>query len=121
MPYRGDAETSAVGTRFEQRSILAAAWAAFMLVWLASAFVVLGLTAVVPCGGDGGQPYAAPASPAGRYCEAVDAYFNAGEPGEVTTALVYVWPVVALAGLGAWGVWKRRTGVLVATAVLAVA
>jgi hypothetical protein len=121
MPYRSDADTPAVGMRFERRTILAAAWAAFMIVWLASAFVVLGLTAVVPCGGDGGQPYAAPASPAGRYCETVDAYFSSGEPGELTTAVVYLWPVAALAGLGAWGVWKWRAGMLVAIAVLAVA
>jgi hypothetical protein len=121
MPYRGDADTPAVDTRFERRSILVGAWAAFMVAWLASAFLVLGLTALVPCGGDGGSPYAAPASPAGRYCETVDAYFSSGEPGELTTALVYLWPVAALGGLGAWGVWKRRTGMLVAIAVLAVA
>ena len=92
-----------------------------MVAWLGSAFLVLGLTGVVACGGDGGSPYAAPASPAGRYCETVEAYFNSGEPGEFTTAVVYLWPVVALAGLGAWGVWKRRAGMLIGIAVLAVA
>jgi hypothetical protein len=110
-----------VGARLERRGILAAAWAAFMVAWLASAVLVLGLTALGPCGGDGGSPYAAPASPAGRYCEAVDAYFDSGEPGELTTAAVYLWPVVALAALGAWGVWKRRAGMLTGIAVLAVA
>jgi hypothetical protein len=103
------------------RKVLAAAWAAFMVAWVASAFFVLGLTALSPCGGDGGSPYAAPASPAGRYCDAVDAYFGSGEPGEVTTALVYVWPVAALAALGALAVWKRRGRVLAVVAVLAFA
>ena len=56
------------------------------------------------------QPYAAPASPAGRYCDAVDDYFNSGEPGELTTALVYVWPLLVLAAVGAYGVWKRWKG-----------
>jgi hypothetical protein len=30
----------------------------------------MGITSLGPCGGDGGSPYAAPASPAGRYCDA---------------------------------------------------
>ncbi len=101
--------------------MLAVAWAAFMIVWLASTFLVLGVTALGPCGGDGGSPYAAPASPAGRYCEVIDAYFSSGEPGELTTAVVYLWPVAALAGLGAWGVWKRRAGILLAISGLAFA
>jgi hypothetical protein len=105
----------------ERRSVIAAAWAAFLLVWVAAAIVVLGVTGLGPCGGDGGQPYAAPASPAGRYCETMDAYFDSGEPGEVTTAFVYLWPVVALAAVGAWGVRKRRGRLLAAIAVLAFA
>jgi hypothetical protein len=110
-----------VGGRSQRRTILAAAWAAFLVTWVASSFFVLGLTALVPCGGDGGSPYAAPASPAGRYCDAIDAYLGSGEPGELTTAIVYLWPVVALGALGAWGVWKRRGRMLVAVAVLAFA
>jgi len=31
------------------------------------------LTTAVACSGDGGEPYAAPASPRGRYCAAFDA------------------------------------------------
>jgi hypothetical protein len=110
-----------MGGPSQRRGILAAAWAAFIVTWVASAFFVLGLTALVPCGGDGGSPYAAPASPAGRYCDAVDAYFGSGEPGELTTAIVYLWPVAALAAVGAWGVWKRHGRMLVVVALLAFA
>ncbi|HEX2110953.1 MAG TPA: hypothetical protein VHF67_05325 [Gaiellaceae bacterium] len=39
----------------------------------------------------------------------------------MTTAVVYFWPVIALAGLGAWGVWTRRKRLLVVIAVLAFA
>ena len=37
---------------------------ALVVTYISLAFTLLG-----PCGGDGGSPYAAPASPAGRYCE----------------------------------------------------
>ena len=102
-----------------RRKVLAAAWTAFVVLWVAAAFVVLGVTALGPCGGDGGSPYAAPASPAGRYCDSVSDYFDSGEPGEVTTALVYLWPVVALVAVGAWGAWTGRGRALAAVAVLA--
>lgn len=90
-----------------------------MIAWCVTAFVAFGLTMVVPCGGDGGQPYAAPASPAGEYCGAVEGYFESGEPGEVTTALVYLSPVAVLVALGAIGVWLGSARVLLAIATLA--
>ena len=102
-----------------RRSLLAAAWTAFVALWVASAFFSLALTALGPCGGDGGSPYAAPASPAGRYCESVSAYFEAGEPSEVTTALLYLWPVAALLAIGGWGVWTGRARTLAVVAALA--
>lgn len=109
------------GRSLSRRGVLAAAWVAFVATWVVTAFVSLGATFLGPCGGDGGSPYAAPASPAGRYCTAIDRYFDSGEPGEVTTALVYLWPVMALAAIGAWGVWARRSRLLLAIAVLAFA
>jgi hypothetical protein len=99
---------------------LALLWAAFVVAWIVVAFIALGVAGLGPCGGDGGSPYAAPASPAGRYCEAWDAYFDSGEPGELTTALVWLWPVALLILIGVFGVWKRQTRMLVAVAVIAV-
>jgi hypothetical protein len=101
------------------RSLLAIIWTAFVLLWAMVALIAVSLAGVVPCGGDGGQPYAAPASPAGRYCSAVDDYFTSGEPGEVTTALVYVWPLLVLAGIGAYGIWRGSKGLLIAVAAAA--
>jgi hypothetical protein len=103
------------------RPALAITWVGFMLAWVAVAILALSATKLGPCGGDGGSPNAAPASPAGRYCDAVDAYLNSGEPGELTTALVYLWPVAALGLVGVYGVWRRRSRLLVAVAVLAFA
>ena len=82
-----------------------------------AALIAVSLTQVIACGGDGGSQ-AAPSSPAGRYCNAVDDYFSSGEPGELTTALVYLWPLLVLAAVGAYGVWKRRKGLLVAVAAV---
>ena len=96
------------------------AWILFLIVWCMAAISALGLTSLVPCGGDGGQPYAAPASPAGRYCRSVDDYFESGEPGELTTALVYLSPVAVLLVLGAIGVWQRSGRALLIVGVLAV-
>jgi hypothetical protein len=94
-------------------------WAVVVVAWCFAAFVAFGLTMVVPCGGDGGQPYAAPASPAGRYCNAIESYFESGEPGETTTALVHLSPVALLVALGAFAVWRRSVRLTVAFAALA--
>jgi hypothetical protein len=108
-----------VTTFRRRRAILGLAWTLVVIAWCVTAFVAFGLTMVVPCGGDGGQPYAAPASPAGEYCGAVEGYFESGEPGEVTTALVYLSPVAVLVALGAIGVWLGSARVLLAIATLA--
>ena len=92
---------------FRSRPGLAVAWSVVVLAWCVSAFVALGVTSLVPCGGDGGSPYAAPASPAGRYCTSIRDYFNSGEPGEVTTAIVYLSPVALLVFVGGIGVYVR--------------
>jgi hypothetical protein len=110
-----DAE-SMEGRQPSNRSLLAIVWTAFVLVWAMAALIAVSLTQVIPCGGDGGSSYAAPASPAGRYCNAVQGYFSSGEPGELTPALVYVWPLLALAVVGAYGIWKRWKRLLVAVA-----
>jgi hypothetical protein len=102
-----------------RRSVLAAGWGAFLVTWVVLVVLTLGITGLGPCGGDGGEPYAAPGSPAGQYCGAWDTYFDSGEPGELTTALVWFWPVTALAAVGAFGVWRRHTRLLVAVAALA--
>jgi hypothetical protein len=97
-----------------RRSVLALVLILVVIAWSASAFVAFGLTSLLPCGGDGGSPYAAPASPAGRYCNAVEDYFESGEPGELTTALVYLSPVAVLVSLGVIGVWRRSLRLLLA-------
>ena len=104
------------GRQPSSRSLLTIVWTAFVLVWAMAALIAASLTQVIACGGDGGSPYAAPASPAGRYCNAVDDYFTSGEPGEMTTALVYIWPLLVLAAVGAYGVWKRWQRLLVTVA-----
>ena len=103
------------GQQPSNRSLAAIVWTAFVLVWAMAALIAVSLTQVIPCGSDGGSQ-AAPASPAGRYCNAVDEYFGSGEPGELATALVYAWPLLVLAAVGAYGVWKRRMRLLVAVA-----
>jgi hypothetical protein len=97
----------------------AAVWAAFLVAWVCVAVFALGFVRLGPCGGDGGSPNAAPASPAGQYCRAWDTYFNSGEPGEVTTALVWLWPLAALAAVGALGVWRHNARLLVVVAAVA--
>lgn len=86
---------------------------------MTGALFTLALTGLGPCGGDGGSPYAAPASPAGRYCDTVDSYFTSGEPGALTTALVYLWPIAVLLCLGIVGVWRRSRPLLVAVGAFA--
>jgi hypothetical protein len=108
-----------VETQTRRRAVLALVWAVVVVAWCVAAFVAFGLTMLVPCGGDGGQPYAAPASPAGEYCRAVESYFEGGEPDELTTALVYLSPVAVLVLLGAIAVWRRSGMLTVVFAVLA--
>ena len=105
------------GRQPSSRSLLAIIWTAFVLVWAMAALISVSLTQVLACGGDGGSPYAAPASPAGRYCDAAEDYFTSGGVGRPTTALVYVWPLLVLAAIGAYGVWKRWRRLLVVVAV----
>jgi len=56
------------GRQPSDRSLLAIIWTAFVLVWAMAALIAVSLAQVIPCVGDGGSPYAAPTSPAGRYC-----------------------------------------------------
>jgi hypothetical protein len=105
--------------RRRARGSLALAWACAIVAWCLCAVIALGATGLGPCGGDGGSPLAAPDSPAGRYCGSLDAYFDSGEPGELTTALVYLLPVALLVALGGLGVWRRSARVLLAIAILA--
>ena len=102
-----------------RRSTFALIWVLVVAAWCVAAFVALGATSLVPCGGDGGQPYAAPASPAGRYCTSVERFFESGEPGELTSASVFLAPVLLLLGLGAIGVWRRSGRALLVIGALA--
>ena len=104
------------GPQPSSRSLLAIVWTTFVLLWAMAALIALSLTQGIACGGGGGQSYAAPASPAGRYCNAVDDYFTSGGPKGLTTALVYVWPLLVLAAVGTYGVWRRWKRLLVAVA-----
>jgi hypothetical protein len=95
------------------RSTLAIAWASFLLVWILFAFLALGASHIA-CDLEGN-------SVGVGYCEAVHDYFKSGEPGELTTALVYLWPVAALLGIGFVGIWTRRAGLLVTVGAVAFA
>lgn len=92
--------------RAQTRSTLAVVWGLFVFFWIVSAFIAMGFSRLVACGGISEDP------PPGRYCEAFHDYLKSGEPGEVTTALVYVWPVALLLGLGLHGVLRRRASFL---------
>jgi len=103
-----------------RRSTLALFWAAFVVVWMFAALFALMLTeGLGPCGGDGGEPFAAPNSPAGRYCHILDSHIDSGEPDELTTAIIYLLPALVLIGIGAFSVWRRSRRLLLIFAVAA--
>jgi hypothetical protein len=52
------------------RATVVAVSAVIFLVLLLTASYFMSYTDLVTCGGDGGSPYAAPASPRGQYCDA---------------------------------------------------
>ena len=81
-----------------------------------AALIAASLTQVIPAAATAARPYVAPASPAGRYCNAVEDYFASGEPGEMTSALVYGWPLLVLGAVGVYGVWKCCKRLLVVAA-----
>jgi hypothetical protein len=62
-----------------------------MIIWLAG------------CGGDGGSPYAAPASPRGEYCELT----TESPVGRVLAMLLFTFPVYGMAALGIVSVVTR--------------
>jgi hypothetical protein len=95
------------------RSTLAVAWASFLLIWILFAFLALGASHIA-CDLENN-------SVRGGYCDAVHDYLKAGEPGELTTALVYVWPPAALLGIGLIGIWTRRARLLVTAGAVAFA
>jgi uncharacterized membrane protein len=105
------------GRQPSSRSLLAIVWTAFVLVWAMAALLAVTLTQVIACGRGGGSSSAAPGSPAGRYCNAVDGYFSSGEAGGLA-ALVYGWPLFVLGAVGVYGVWRccKRLMVVVAAA-----
>lgn len=74
----------------------------------------MGVTHAFACGGATDGP-----SAAGGYCGAAHDYFESGEPGELTTALVYLWPLAALLGLGLYGVRYRSGRLLFVVATVA--
>jgi hypothetical protein len=106
------------GRQPPSRSLLAIVWTAFVLMWAMAALIALSLTQVIACGSSGVSPDMAPTSLAGRYCDGVDGYFRSGEAGDLTTALVYGWPLFVLAAVGVYGVWKccKRLMVVVGAA-----
>jgi hypothetical protein len=57
---------------------LVAASAVILLTLFLGAFVVAAGTSLTTCGGDGGSPYAAPASPRGQYCDSGLPAFGVG-------------------------------------------
>jgi hypothetical protein len=105
------------GRQPPSRSLLAIVWTAFVLMWTMAALIALSLTQVIACGSDGASSSAAPGSPAGRYCNAVDEYFRSGDAGGLV-ALVYGWPLLVLGAVGVYGVWKccKRLMVVVGAA-----
>jgi hypothetical protein len=69
------------------------AWVVFTLAWGFAALVTFFWTGMGWCGGDGGSPYAAPASPRGEYCAAID---DGGTLFFVAVAVFFALLVVGL-------------------------
>jgi hypothetical protein len=95
------------------RSTLAVAWASFLVVWILLALLSLGASHIA-CDLENNALGVG-------YCEAVHDYLESGEPGELTTALVYLWPPAVLLGIGLVGIWARRARLLVAVGAVALA
>jgi hypothetical protein len=95
------------------RSALAWAWASLLGVWILFALLALGASHVA-CDLENNS------SDSG-YCEAAHDYLKSGEPGELTTALVYLWPIAVLLVVGFVGIRTRRTGLLVKAGAVAFA
>jgi hypothetical protein len=93
------------------RSTLAVAWASFLLVWILFAFLALGASHIA-CDLENNSVDVG-------YCDAVHDYLKSGEPGELTTALVYLWPPAVLFCIGLVGIWTRRARLLVTTGAVA--
>ena len=68
-----DSEREAVRGRalssMRSREVLLFASAVIFVALLLGAFASAAQTDLVTCGGDGGSPFAAPASPRGKYCD----------------------------------------------------
>jgi hypothetical protein len=89
-------------------------WVLFSVLWT-FAFLCATFVGAMACDGDGGEPYAAPASPLGRYCAAADAVYGGN--------IFLFWtlgPVLVLAvGIVALAFGRRRVVVAVGIAVAA--
>jgi hypothetical protein len=60
--------------RLSRRITLGLWWALFCLLWVPGTALVLVGIGIGACGGDGGQPNAAPGSPLGHYCGALPSF-----------------------------------------------
>ena len=88
-------------------------WVGFSILW-SVVFFYATLVAGMACDGDGGEPYAAPASPLGHYCAAVDHVYGLN--------IFLLWgllPILVVAA-GTLALTFGRRGVAVAIAVAAV-
>lgn len=90
-------------------------WLLFTAGWAFAAVFTLAVTDLVSCGGDGGAPYADPASPLGRYCAGWDDVLGRSR-GFVAVALA----VALLLAAGFVSIRRRRPWLLIATGAVAV-
>ena len=91
-----------------------AGWVLFTILWT-FAFLCSTFIGAMACDGDGGEPYAAPASPLGRYCDLADTVYR----GNIFLFWTFGPVLVLAAGIVALAFGRRRVVVALGVAVVA--
>ena len=98
------------------RRLLAAWWVSFVVAWC-GAVLLMGPINYFGCGAENLELERG--SPRESYCDGFRDFLHAGEPSEVTTPFPFLLPIVVLAVLGGYGVWRRSRRFLSRAAVVA--
>ena len=99
-----------------RRALWTVSWLLFTGAWAFAAVLLLATTDILICGGDGGEPYAAPASPRGRYCAG---FAQVGGRYRGFALIAFAAAVLLVAGLAA--IRHQRLKRLLITAGVAIA
>jgi hypothetical protein len=96
---------------------LPAAWCVSFVVAWCGAVVLMGPINYFGCGAENLE--LEKGSPRESYCDGFRDFLHSREPSEVTTPFPYLLPIVVLAVLGGYGVWRRSRRFLSRAAVVA--